>query len=209
MDKEEYSLYEYLDENGNFDYEKYRESQIIGNKRKLKKNWANENNISFLSEYIKTIIPSPKFGICHGSRRGLEQKWFRENLRCKVIGTEISETAKDFPNTIQWDFHETKPEWIDNIDFIYSNSFDHTYDPEKCLNAWMSCLHDKGICIIEHTSKHEGDGHELDPFGAKLTAMPYLITIWGNGRYGVRQILSAPELYNKFTHHSFIVIQNF
>ena len=185
MDEEIFSLYKYLDENGNFDYEKYRESQIIGNKRKLKKTWANENHISFLSEYIKSLIPSPKFGICHGSRRGLEQKWFRENLRCKVIGTEISDTAKDFPNTIQWDFHETRPEWINNIDFIYSNSFDHTYDPEKCLNTWMSCLHKDGICIIEHTSKHEGKGSELDPFAASITVMPYLITIWGNGRYGV------------------------
>lgn len=42
---------------------------------------------------------------------------------------------------------------IDATDFVYSNSFDHSYDPEKCLNAWMSCLKKGGICILEHTSQ--------------------------------------------------------
>jgi hypothetical protein len=47
------------------------------------------------------------------------------------MGTEISDTAGQFPYTIQWDFHKTKAEWIDATDFIYSNCFDHSYDPQK------------------------------------------------------------------------------
>jgi len=96
------------------------------------------------------------------------------------MGTEISDTATQFPNTIQWDFHEVKPEWVGAVDFIYSNSFDHTYDPERCLNAWMSCVRSGGMCILEHSSLHgTGGATQLDPFGAELSQMPYLIARGG------------------------------
>ncbi|MDH3614645.1 MAG: class I SAM-dependent methyltransferase [Gammaproteobacteria bacterium] len=205
-----YVLYSYLDQDGSFDYEKYRKIQEEGNKRKISQVWAIEENIAFLADYIKTRIESPKFGICHGTRRGKEQSWFSAALGCDVIGTEISDTAEDFPNTIQWDFHEAKPEWLDSVDFIYSNSFDHSYDPEKCLNVWMSCLKKNGLCIIEHSSLHEPQGaNELDPFGAEIWVMPYLITMWGGGKFVVRQILTAPQKNDRVTHQQFIVIQNF
>lgn len=108
--------------------------------KKIDRVWVQEENIDFLSRYIAERIGTPQFGICHGTRRGLEQSWFGARLKCKVIGTEISDTAAQFPNTIQWDFHEVKQEWVGAVDFIYSNSFDHSYDPEKCINAWMSCV---------------------------------------------------------------------
>ncbi len=113
-----------------------------------------------------------------------------------VIGTEISDTATQFPDTIQWDFHEIKAESRDAVDFIYSNSFDHSYDPERCLNAWMSCLRPGGICILEHSDAHSSQkgSSELDPFGAHLVQMPYLVLKWGAGRYSVREILLAPAL---------------
>src|SRR5262249_40309486 len=118
--------------------------------------------------------------------------------------------AKAFPNTIEWDFHETKPEWIDAVDFIYSNAFDHSYDPEKCLNAWMSCVRQGGICILEHTDKHEElDVSALDPFGAALALMPYLVTVWGRGRYGVRELVRAPTRNQWAEFAWFIVIQKF
>jgi len=205
-----YALHEYLDEQGSFDYELYRKTQEDGNKRKIDWVWAKEENISFISSYIQNSRGTPQFGICHGTRCGREQEWFRRFLGCDVIGTEISDTAEQFPNTIQWDFHEVKPEWLGAVDFIYSNSFDHSYDPEKCLNAWMSCLKKNGLCIIEHSSL---DGlncsDELDAFGAEIATMPYLITLWGNGCYGVRQILKAPITTPNLKFLSFIVIQRF
>lgn len=200
-------LYQYLKADGSFDYEKYRQIQNEGNKSKIESVWVIEENIAFLSNYIKVNIGMPHFGICHGTRRGKEQEWFKKYLGCEVIGTEISDTADKFPNTIQWDFHDAKPEWIDATDFIYSNSFDHTYDPEKCLNTWMSCVKKGGVCILEHTSDHDPSGaSELDPFGADIVLMPYLITKWGNGKYGVRQILEAPD---GLKYCYFIVIQRF
>lgn len=126
--KRKTGLYKYRD------YEEYKQAQIDGNLRKLDCIWASMDNIVMLSNYLKTNIPDLKFGICHGTRRGEEQKLFRELLGVEVIGTEISHTATQFPNTIEWDFHNVKDEWINNVDFIYSNSFDHSYDPEKCLD---------------------------------------------------------------------------
>ena len=203
-------LHRYLNSDSTFDYVKYRMIQDAGNKNKINKTWVKEENVAFLSSYIKSLVPSPQFGICHGTRRGKEQEWFRNYLTCEVIGTEISDTADNFPYTIQWDFHEVKSQWIDSVDFIYSNSFDHSYDPEKCLNAWMSCLRKGGICIIEHSSFHEPMyANELDPFGADISLMPYLITIWGNGKYGVRQLLTSPKRSDSVSYLYFIVIQRF
>ena len=210
--RENFVLYSYLKDDGSLDYERYRQIQIEGNKRKLGLFWVNEENIIFLSGYIKDHIENPRFGICHGTRRGKEQEWFRKYLNCEVIGTEISDTAEQFPHTIQWDFHDTKPEWIDEVDFIYSNSFDHSYDPEKCLDAWMSCVKKDGFCILEHSSNHEPFKNELDPldpFRASLNLMPYLITTWGKGKYGVRELIKAPKVSNGAKFIYFIVIQKF
>jgi hypothetical protein len=207
-DRHGYSLYRYLKEDGSFDYERYRLVQIEGNKLKIESVWVLEENIAFLSNYIKNIIRVPQFGICHGTRRGKEQEWFSKYLGCKVIGTDISDTAQQFPNTIQWDFHEVKPEWLDTSDFIYSNSFDHSYDPEKCLNGWMRCIKKGGVCIIEHSSGHSPSCvKELDPFGSDIVQMPYLITIWGKGKYCVREIIRAPKKSDLVNYLFFIIIQ--
>ena len=203
-------LHKFLRADGSFDYDRYRQLQTAANKENVEKVWAQEGNIEFLAKYIKQTIGPPKFGICHGTRRGLEQQWFRKHLSCEVIGTEISETATQFPNTVQWDFHEVKPEWIDNLDFIYSNSFDHSYDPEKCLNAWMRCVRPGGLCIIEHSSLHSPEGAtEVDPFGADIVEMPYLILTWAKGKFGIRDMLEAPvrpAIYD-VRYQYFIVIQ--
>jgi len=119
------------DKNQKFDYNKYKKIQIEGNKAKLDEVFEIENNIKMISSYLKNNLSEINFGICHGTRRGKEQEWFRKYLNTNIIGTEISHTATQFPHTIQWDFHEIKDEWVDSVDFIYSNSLDHSYDPES------------------------------------------------------------------------------
>ena len=200
-----FALHEYKKPDGSFDYERYRAVQRRGNLEKLQNVWVDQTNINFLADYIKTKIGAVNFGICHGTRRGLEQKWFTEALGCKVIGTEISETATQFENTIQWDFHDVKPEWLSSVDFIYSNSFDHSFDPGKCLSAWMSCLKPGGICLLEHTNAHGvRSANELDPFGAELAIMPYLVVTWSAGRFAVTDILKAPNGASTF----FLCVRN-
>jgi hypothetical protein len=203
-----YTLHQYTNINGDFDYEKYRKVQTEGNKQKLDLTWVIEENIKFLSSYLKESINPISFGICHGTRRGNEQKWFRKYLSCDVIGTEISDSAADFENTVQWDFHQANPDWAGNVDFIYSNSFDHSYDPESCMNTWIDSLRIGGLCILEHSNLHAPEGaSELDPFGAEIEIMPYLITKWAKGKFFVREILDAPTKNPALSSLQFIVIE--
>ncbi len=201
-----FGLHKYRGPDGTFDYESYRQAQTEGNKQKLGNVWAQEENIAFLAQYIEKRLGPVKFGLCHGTRQGMEQAWFRKYLKCDVLGTEISDTAERFQNTIQWDFHEVKPEWIGAVDFIYSNSFDHSYDPEKCLQAWMSCVREGGICIIEHSEGHE-QATELDPFGADIEIMPYLVLTWGKGGFCVSEILDAPAKAAEISYNHFLIIE--
>jgi hypothetical protein len=201
--------YSYTRGDGSFDYGKYKRIQVAGNERKIEHVWVLEDNIAFLAAYINRRVPSPSFGICHGTRRGLEQKWFSKYLGgCRVIGTEISHTAGEFENTIEWDFHDEKPEWIGAVDFVYSNSLDHAYDPKKALTAWVNSLKRNGICIIEHTTSHGADKtSELDPFGASLEIMPFLVLKWSEGAFAVTSILEAPAT-NKFAPEThFLIIE--
>lgn len=187
--KTEMKQFSYTDESGRFDYERYKKVQIEGNKQKIGLQWVTEESVMYLSKYILREYGRPQFGICHGTRRGLEQQWFRKHLDCDdVIGTEISDTATQFPNTIQWDFHESRPEWLNATDFIYSNSWDHSYDPVKLFNAWMSCLKPGGLCFLEHTP-NQTTVNELDPLGLTIEEMTALLNDLGKGRWTVKEIL--------------------
>lgn len=201
-------LHKYLNPDGSFNYAEYKRVQTEGNKRKINQVWVLEENVKMLSDYLKEELGEIDFGLCHGTRNGAEQAWFRKYLGCDVLGTEISDTAEQFPNTIQWDFHNVKPEWVGSVDFIYSNSLDHSYDPEMCIKAWMSCLRPGGICIIEHTTGHE-HAKELDPFGASLFVMPYLILDWGDGDFGVTEILDGQNNREYVKYTKFLIIRNF
>lgn len=192
--------------NTSFDYDSYKEIQIEGNKRKLNSVWASEENIKFISNYLQLQIENIQFGLCHGTRRGLEQKWFKAYIGCDVIGTEISDTASEFEDTIEWDFHDVKDNWIGAVDFIYSNSFDHSYDPESCINRRADCLKKGGVCVIEHSSDDE-KSTALDPFGAKIQIMPYLLATWLRGKCGVVDILDAPVVPKSQSYVKFIVLQ--
>ena len=161
-----------------------------------------------LVAYIRERGITPTWGLCHGTRRGLEQQWLSEALGCPVLGTEISDTATQFPNTVQHDFHETRPEWIGKADFIYSNSFDHARDPERALSAWVACLKPGGLIFIEHTSGHASNtATEMDPFGADLEVMPYLVLIWGKGRFFVTDMIELPVKPQDTTYAVALVVE--
>jgi SAM-dependent methyltransferase len=204
-----FRLFSYNSLFGGFDYDHYRAVQNVGNQKKIANVWAMEGNIRFLSSYIERSVGTPAFGICHGTRRGMEQKWFKTYLGCPVIGTEIADTATQFPDTVQHDFHEERPEWVGAADFVYSNSLDHAYDPAKALRVWMRSLKPGGICILEHSSHHE-KSTKLDPFAAPLWAMPYLVLDWSKGDFFVAEIIDAPEMRvsKKMTYLKFLILRN-
>ena len=184
---------------GLFSYSKYKRIQQEANIRKLDSNWAQKENIAYLANYLKlSLAQNIQFGLCHGTRQGKEQEWFREALGCEVLGTEISKTAEQFANTIEWDFHDVKPEWKSAVDFIYSNSLDHSHDPELAIKQWISCLRPGGVLLLEHSDRHEPEGaSKIDPFGITLADLVLLITRLGGGEFWVQQILEKFPVIRK------------
>jgi len=151
------------------DYNEYVKAQIKKNERKIKNVWVNPSELVLISKKIKKYVPDAKFGICHGVRNAWEVKRFKQLLNIEVLGTEIAPSATKFPNTIQWDFHKIKEEWKNSVDFIYSNSFDHSYDPEMCLNTWMKCIRKrKGVCFIHWMSTNRNKIDAADCFAGTL-----------------------------------------
>lgn len=128
-------------------YNDYLEAQIDANVKKLHSHvWVEKSVIDLISSEngpAKSII-------CHGTRNAAEQLFFSKNYpEAEIIGTEISHTANQFPMTVQHDFHEEKEEWISKFDIVYSNSFDHSYNPIKSLNAWKNQLSLSGSIYVE------------------------------------------------------------
>lgn len=160
---ENISLYKYKD------YTQYLEEQIKANVRKINSSWVQEEDIKFLSNYIKNNNISYENILCHGTRQGYEQMYFLKYLQDikYIIGTEISHNASNYAHTIQHDFHEIREDWVNKFDIVYSNSWDHSFDPYKSLNSWIKSTKLNGVLIIEWST----DCINIkisDPFGASL-----------------------------------------
>jgi len=194
------------------DYEEYKQTQIYYNKKKIDKIWADENSLKIISNFLKENIQSDKIqGLCHGSRNGFEQKCFNKEIsNSEVIGTDISETANNFENSIVHDFHIEKKEWIENFDFVYSNSLDQSYDPEKALNVWLNQVRKNSYVIIEHSDQHGViSSGKMDPFGVEANYFPYLLTEWFGHKISLRIIRSVKKNKNEAPVFFFIIKKNF
>lgn len=129
------------------DYKEYRAAQIRANNAKLDKVWADKETF----EKIKNNHGNAKSILCHGARNGKEISFFKEQYpNAKIIGTDISGTANMFENMFEWDFHNVNEDWINSFDIVYTNSFDHCFDPEKALTTWLGQLTENGKIYIEH-----------------------------------------------------------
>ncbi len=162
--------------------------------QKRNKTWATKETIKFISDFLLNIFDIKK-GLCHGSRTGKEVKMFRKYLNCEdIYGTEIAESRNKY--IIQWDFHDVKKDWINSMDFIYSNSLDHAYDPEMCVQIWCACLAEKGFLILEHSLQHV-KSTSVDPFGITTDDLIAIIPKWTNGEYKVSHVLETEKLHRK------------
>ena len=141
---------------------------------------------------------SDRNGLCHGARNGWEVEWFKKELRCPVIGTDIADSAASLPDMVCHDFHEAREDWIGQFSFIYTNSLDQAFDPRKALEAWAGQLTPDGRIYIEHSMQHSAAGaSEMDPFGAHPMIMPYLLFEWGKGKYRLDDILHVVGLEHR------------
>jgi len=157
--------------------QEYEEVQILTNRRKLDKVFAQQEEVDSVIGYFKNRR-GPKFGICHGARNGWEVEQFRKGMpTASVIGTDISLTANNFPHMVQWDFHNPKIDWLGKADFIYSNSLDHSYCPRLALFVWFLTLNRGGVLFLSHHRRYHSARHasQTDPFGGSLQEYVKLI----------------------------------
>ena len=194
------------------DYNEYKKTQIFHNKRKIDKVWADEQTLQKISIFLKDNIDVDTIkGICHGSRNGFEQNFFNEkNSGFNVIGTDISETVKDYKNSVVHDFHEEKKDWISNFDFVYSNSLDQSYDPKKALKTWLDQVKKNRFVIIEHSDQHGVlTSGKMDPFGVEANFFPYLLTEWFGHSISLKIIKSIKPNKNNAPVFLFVIKKKF
>lgn len=156
--------------------------------------WVTEKEAEMIAKHFLQNSSKKELGICHGSKIGYEVNLFRKLLNFNIIGTDIGDFANKYPNMIQHDFHDVKAEWVDNVDFIYTNSLDHSYDPLKALNTWRESLHKDGIMYIEWSSYHNVV-NQTDCFGAELDEYKKLIK---DANMNISTIIHVPENKNEF-----------
>lgn len=191
-------------------YEQYRRVQVFHNKRKVNLIWADEATLDRVARLVLERFEGPPFlGLCHGTRNGFEQKYLNElGVGIEAIGTEISESAKFFPETLQWDFHDPNPTWVGRFHFIYTNSLDQAWKPRQALEVWLGQIRDNGAVIIEHTDLHGPRGaSEMDPFGVSPEVFPYVLTMWFGDRITISH--SVGKKKNKeMDAHLFVISKN-
>ena len=128
-------------------YDEYLNSQVEANVKKLR-------NVYVEKRTIKRVCKNKKEAatiLCHGTRNAAEQFYFKEFFKsAEIIGTEVSHTASQFPMTVQHDFNVEKKEWIGKFDIVYSNAFDHAFDPINTIKIWSNQLSPTGKLYLEH-----------------------------------------------------------
>ncbi len=162
-------------------YETYRDTQIRHNIRKLDGVWADEVTLRRMCDVLRQGKPDGTIrGLCHGTRNGFEQNFISSLPGFEAMGTDISPTAVNFPNSVQWDFHDVKPEWVGAFDFVYSNSLDQSWNPRAALVSWLNQVRDGGYVVIELTELGHSPmaASEMDPFGVRPVAFPYVLLEW-------------------------------
>ena len=161
-------------------YDEYKQVQVQANKLKFGNVFAEDDELQRIAESFRQLAPAGRRGVCHGVRNGYEVQMLRRFLPgVDIVGTDISDTASTVPNCIVWDMHEVKPEWVGAIDFMYSNSWDHTFDPELLFSQWSSCLSPSGRLFLSYTELHSEDGAtddtKFDAFGCTLDELTGIV----------------------------------
>ncbi|HMT46062.1 MAG: hypothetical protein RL702_360 [Pseudomonadota bacterium] len=177
-------------------YEEYRRVQIYHNLRKLKRAWADAETLDLLAdELVARLGSGPLRGLCHGTRNGFEQNHLNaRNPDFAVTGTDISPSAAQFPNSVVWDFHDERAEWLGAFDFVYSNSLDQSWQPRQALEAWLGQVRPGGVVVIEHSEEQSPlAAGEMDPFGVRPQVVPYVLAEW----FGHRVSVSFRESYKQ------------
>lgn len=184
-------------------YQEYVDQQIATNKAKLSNVWICASNVEDIKQYCFNKNIQVLNILCHGTRNGAELFLFQNNFpTAGILGTEISDTAAQFPNTVQWDFHDVNEEWINQFDIVYSNSWDHAYDFQKALDSWMQQLTINGRLFLDWNDDTSQPFNKADCCGCTLDELVNLI----NKNYVVEDTFSIENKYGKTAY--MVVIKN-
>lgn len=145
-------------------YQEYVDAQVGKNKEKFDRVSVKAKTIKWIADYIVSRELSANNIICHGVRNGKEIRNFKKYFPdAKYVGTDISDTVIDYDFGVQHDFHDSKAVWAGLFDVLYTNSLDHSYDPQKAIEAFKESVTPNGALFIEWSEKGHGyEGNELD-----------------------------------------------
>ncbi len=95
--------------------------------------------------------------LCLGARQGTEVKAFHD-LGCFAVGLDLNPGVKNL-FVLHGDFHQVQfPS--ESVDVIFSNSFDHAFDPAKLMGEIKRLLKPGGKLVIEAI---QGEAQETAP----------------------------------------------
>jgi len=184
-------------------YEEYKAKQTEVNKIKLQNIWVVPSNMKDIKNHCDKQGISVENIICHGTRNGAEIQFFNEVYPdAGIMGTEISDTATQFPNTIQWDFHDENLDWVGEFDIVYTNSWDHAYDFEKALGNWMKTLTENGRLFLDWNDDTSKAFSEADCCGCSKEELIELL----NKNYEVETDFKIDNRHGKTAY--MVVIKN-
>jgi hypothetical protein len=52
--------------------------------------------------------------------------------------------------TVQHDFNNVREDWVGYFDVVYSNAFDHCFDPISTIKVWADQMSPTGKLYLEH-----------------------------------------------------------
>jgi trans-aconitate methyltransferase len=157
-------------------YQEYVDAQVEANVRKIKCIWVSQDTIKSIYKHK----PNANFIICHGTRNAKEQQYFIKYYpNADVIGTEISHTADQFPMTVQHDFHIQRDDWVGQADIVYSNAFDHSYDPQQAFKTWSTQVKPDGVLCVELMTGNDNRSKITDPLKIELNEFLELAISFG------------------------------
>jgi hypothetical protein len=203
FDQDYFKLHKYNSDN------EYIAKQIKKTSDKLNRGWhgawTNEQTISKLSNYLQKS--NKKIGICHGVRTGLEVEWFNNYLgSSNVIGTDIDPVASKKEIVTKWNFQEHNKDWVGKFDFVYSNSHDHSCNPEETLKIWSEQIKQDGFILLDHSRSH-GTVYQdkTDCWGVEPELFPFVLLKFQKLDLFVRDMII---LDNKVGKVAFIIAKN-
>jgi hypothetical protein len=172
------------------DYDHYIKVQKATTAKKSDWVYAREEVIQQISEYKGFSV---RHILCHGSRAAGEQKFFKKYYpMAEIIGTEIADTALNYPMTVEWDFNKQNPEWIGKFDIVYSNAIDHSITPNETIGIWKQQLKPNGTLCLEYAETQSRRNNDQDPVYA--TDAEIVALIINNG------MIINHEIRNKVKH---------